>query len=213
MNQPNELVVHEQIEDAAAIGILILAAGASTRLGKPKQLLQHQGQSFLRHTTKIAVASGCHPLVIVLGAKAEQLCSEVSDLPVTIVENPDWVSGISSSIYAGLNALQAQSDRLEAAIISLCDQPFISTQLISQLIERYKRTHKRIVASHYAETIGVPALFDLTLFPDLMLLQDDTGAKSLMQQLIHEVIAIPFPDGEIDIDTAQDYERFLKAFA
>jgi molybdenum cofactor cytidylyltransferase len=85
--------------------------------------------------------------------------------------------------------------------------------LISQLIERYKRTHKRIVASHYAETIGVPALFDLTLFPDLMLLQDDTGAKSLMQQLIHEVIAIPFPDGEIDIDTAQDYERFLKAFA
>lgn len=206
--------ISKQIEmEAATIGMLILAAGGSTRLGKPKQLLQYQGQSFLRHTVTVGLASGCQT-VVVLGAQAEQLRSQVSDLPVAIVENWAWVNGISTSIKVGLEALQnQQSQILEAAIITLCDQPFISTPLIKQLIERYKVTGKRIVASQYAGIIGVPALFDLTLFPDLMLLQGDVGAKALIQRLRHEVITVSFPDGAIDIDTLQDYEQFLQVVA
>ncbi|MBD2019149.1 nucleotidyltransferase family protein [Leptolyngbya sp. FACHB-36] len=202
----------EQVLDTA-IGVLILAAGASTRLGKPKQLLQYQGQSFLRHTANVAIASGCQPVVVVLGAQTEQLRSEVSDLPVTIVENPDWTTGISSSIRAGLEALHDQCPMLEAAIVTLCDQPLISVQLIEQLVEQYWLTGKRIIASNYADTIGVPALFDLTLFPDLMALKGDAGAKLLIHQLIHEAVSVPFPDGAIDIDTSQDYEQFLQAIA
>ena len=99
----------KQTEAVAMIGVLILAAGASTRLGKPKQLLQYRGQSFLRHTAKMAIASGCQPVVVVLGAQAKQLRSELSDLPVTIMENHDWATGISSSIHVELEALQAQS--------------------------------------------------------------------------------------------------------
>jgi molybdenum cofactor cytidylyltransferase len=213
MNQTSELAEMKQAEDAATIGMLILAAGASTRLGKPKQLLQYRGQSFLRHIAKVAIASGCQPVVVVLGAQTGQLRSEVSDLPIVIVENLDWVIGISSSIRAGLEALQTQGQMLEAAIVTLCDQPLISVQLIAQLVERYRLTNKRIVTSQYDETIGVPALFDLTLFPNLMLLQGDVGAKSLIQQLMHEVTSVPFPDGAIDIDTAQDYEQFLHAIA
>lgn len=199
----------KQTEDTTAIGILILAAGGSTRLGKTKQLLQYRGQSFLRHTAKVALASGCQLIVVVLGAQAEHLRSEVSDLPITIVENPAWATGISSSIRVGLEALQDQSQMLEAAIITLCDQPFISAPLIEQLIEHYWVKGKRILASQYAGTVGVPALFDLTLFPDLMLLKGDVGAKALIQTLMPEVAAVSFPDGAIDIDIAQDYEQFL----
>ncbi|MBW4689360.1 MAG: nucleotidyltransferase family protein [Komarekiella atlantica HA4396-MV6] len=199
----------KQTEDVTMIGVLILAAGASTRLGKPKQLLQYRGQSFLRHTAKIAIASGCQPVVVVLGAQAKQLRSELSDLPVTIIKNHDWATGISSSIHAGLEALQTQCQMLEAAIITLSDQPLISVQLIQQLVEQYWLTGKRIITSEYAGTVGVPALFDLTLFPDLMLLQGDVGAKRLIHQLIDEVVTVSFPDGAIDIDTPLDYERFL----
>lgn len=211
MSQTSEQTEMEQ--DAATIGMLILAAGASTRLGKPKQLLQYQGQSFLRHTAKVGLASGCQPIIVVLGAQAEQLRSEVHDLPVTLVENPDWASGISASIRVGLEALQDQGQMLEAAIVTLCDQPFISALLISQLVDCYWGTGKCIIASQYGETIGVPALFDLTLFPDLMLLKGDTGAKSLIQQLMPEVTAVAFPNGAINIDTAQDYKQFLQAIA
>ncbi|MEA5628053.1 nucleotidyltransferase family protein [Nostoc sp. UHCC 0251] len=199
----------KQTEAIATIGVLILAAGASTRLGKPKQLLQYQGQSFLRHTAKIAIASGCQPVVVVLGAQTKQLRSQLSDLPVTIMENHDWATGISSSIHVGLEALQTQCHMLEAAIITLCDQPLISVRLIQQLVEQYRLKGKRIVTSAYAGTVGVPALFDLTLFPDLMLLQGDVGAKRLIHQLIDEVVPVSFPDGAIDIDTPLDYERFL----
>jgi molybdenum cofactor cytidylyltransferase len=196
-------------EEAISIGMLILAAGASTRLGKPKQLLQYQGQSFLRHIADVAIASPCQPILVVLGAQAKQLRSEVNDLPVMLVENQDWATGISSSIRVGLEALQTQCQSLDAALITLCDQPLISVQLIQQLVEQYKLTNQRIIASEYAGIVGVPALFSRALFPDLMRLQGDVGAKRLIYQLINEVVPIAFPDGAIDIDTAQDYEQFL----
>ena len=89
-----------------AIGMIILAAGASTRMVKPKQLLLYQGRSLLRHTTEIALASNCHPIVVVLGANAAQMEPEIDSLPVHAVINPHWAEDMESSIRVGIDTLE-----------------------------------------------------------------------------------------------------------
>lgn len=187
---------------------VILAAGASTRMGKPKQLLPYGRQSFLSHTVTVALASGCHPIIVVLGAYAEQVHYEVSHLPVRVVQNVQWAQGMGASIRAGIEALSTESD-LEAAVLMLCDQPFISAEVINRLIQAYQATDKPIVASEYAGTLGVPVLFQRTLFSELMTLSSNEGAKPIIRKYPHQAIGIPFSDGAIDIDTPKDYEHLL----
>lgn len=187
------------------IGIIILAAGASSRMGTPKQLLLHQGRSFLSQIVEAAIASMCHPIVVVLGANAEQIKSEVS-FRVQVVENTRWSEGMSSSIAVGMQALVNQN--IEGVVITLCDQPFVSTQIIAQLIAAYRFTGKSIVASEYAGTLGVPAFFSRAFFPELMTLGATEGAKHLIRRHFHQVFSVPFPEGAIDIDTPTDYEQF-----
>lgn len=197
------------MSDFSAIGVVILAAGASTRLGTPKQLLHYRGRSLLRHTAEVAIVSGCQPIVVVLGAQAERLEAEVQQLPVTIVRNSRWADGMSSSIQTGLKTLQSIYPTIEAVIILLCDQPFVSVSLVHQLIEAYDRTGNLIVASEYANTLGVPALFSHAVFPVLMTLPADRGARSVIQNQVQAVARVPFPLGAIDIDTPSDYEQLL----
>lgn len=191
-----------------AIAIVILAAGASTRMGRPKQILPYGEHSFLRHTAEIAVASGYQPIVVVLGAYAEQTRPELSQLPVQVIENCQWSEGISASIRVGIQALSTMSDPVEAAVLTLCDQPFVSVQVITRLIEAYQTTGQPIVASAYSETLGVPALFRHTFCPKLIDLSSREGAKQVLQKYTQEVVGIPFPEGMIDIDTPKDYEQF-----
>jgi molybdenum cofactor cytidylyltransferase len=103
------------------------------------------------------------------------------------------------------------NQHLDAVAIALCDQPFVSPQTLNQLVEAYHLTGKPIIASEYAGTFGVPALFSRTLFSELMNLKNTEGAKQLIKRHIHEVFSIPFPNGAIDIDTPKDYEQ-LKFF-
>lgn len=198
------------MNDLSEIGIVILAAGASTRLGTSKQLLQYRGQSLLRHTVEVAIASGCQSIVVVLGAQVERFEAEVKQLPVSIVENKRWADGMSSSIQTGLRGLQAIHPFVKAVVMLLCDQPFVSAALVQQLIEVHHCTGKPIVVSEYADTVGVPALFSHVLFPVLMTLQADRGAKYLIQNHAQAVARVPFPLGEIDIDTPSDYEHLLQ---
>jgi molybdenum cofactor cytidylyltransferase len=219
--------------NSSTIGLIILAAGASTRMGTPKQLLPYQGCSFVRHITEVAIyarlrqrqertqqhcalraprfhnaiASVCQPIAVVLGANAERIKPEISQLPVQIVENQQWAEGMSSSIRVGLEALLGVNQNLEAVAIALCDQPFVSSQTINQLIEAYHLTGKPIIASEYAGTLGVPVLFSHTLFSELIALKSNEGAKQIIKKHIHEVFSVPFPDGAIDIDTPNDYEK------
>lgn len=195
-------------ESGTAAGIVILAAGASTRMGRPKQLLPYGRDSFLSHTVAVALASGCCPIVVVLGAYAEQVHSEVSQLPVRVVKNVQWAQGMSTSIRTGIEALSTEPD-LEAAVLMLCDQPFVSVQVINQLIRAYQVTGKSIVASEYAGTLGVPVLFKQTLFSELMALSSREGAKQIIRKYTHQAIGVPFSDGAIDIDTPKDYEHLL----
>ncbi|MGH7998702.1 MAG: nucleotidyltransferase family protein [Brasilonema sp.] len=194
---------------ASTIGAIILAAGASTRMGKPKQLLQFQGRSFLRHTIEVVVDSVCNPIIVVLGAYAEKMHQEVSQLPVLVVENPHWYEGMGASIKVGMTALNAAAEGIEGVVLTLCDQPFISCDVINQLVAAYHSTGQGIIASEYAETLGVPALFSHKFFSELTSLAAASGAKQVIKKYSHEVFCFPFATGAIDIDTPQNYEQLL----
>lgn len=186
-------------------GLIILAAGESARMGKPKQLLQFKGETLLRRAAQTAVESQANSIVAVLGANAKNLEKELSDLNLEIVFNKDWKTGMSSSITAGLEKLLEKNKNLQTVVITVCDQPFVSAELIDDLIEKYRTTNALIVASHYAETLGVPALFDRKLFTELKNLNEKSGAKSLIKKFQDQAVALDFPAGVFDIDTPGDY--------
>ncbi len=176
-------------------------------MGKPKQLLLYQGRSLLKHTIESAIASVCKPIIVVLGANAEQIRSEVNQPSVQIVENPQWNLGMSTSIRSGILALANDSESIDAAVITVCDQPFISAEIVNGLVSAHYSTKKSIVASQYAETLGVPALFSRKFFSELAELNETMGAKHLIKKYRAQVFAFPFPQGKIDIDTPREYEQ------
>jgi molybdenum cofactor cytidylyltransferase len=183
--------------------ILILAAGSSSRLGLPKQLLQLDHKSFLRRIAERALSIHPAELAVVLGFESDRMKHELDDLPVQIVLNPDWKEGIASSIRHGVAALPSSID---AALIVLCDQPFIPSSHFSQLISACSNDH-RITATAYEPSPGVPACFDRSLFPELLALTGDTGAKRIIGKRLQEVTSIPCSEAGIDIDTLSDYRN------
>lgn len=138
-----------------------------------------------------------------VGSQAQQMRDEIGDLPVQIVENGEWSQGMGSSIRVGVGALINQN--LEAIVLTLCDQPLLSSEVINELVQAYRTTDKNIVASQYDDTLGAPALFGAAIFPELQALQNEQGAKRLFHLHPDEVTSVPFPMGKIDIDTTQDY--------
>ena len=193
--------------DKPTVAMIILAAGASVRMGTPKQLLPYRGRSLLRHITQEAIASVCEPIVVVLGAYAQQIRPELNQLPVQVIEHLDWNQGMSASIKSGIQWLNTATNNIEAVVLTVCDQPFVSTQIINQLVEAYYYIGKPIVASEYSETLGVPALFSHRFFSELRDLKETEGAKQIIKKYSQEVYRIGFPEGAIDIDTPNDYER------
>ena len=191
------------------IAAIILAAGASTRMGRPKQLLPFRGCSLLVRAAQTAIASGCYPSIVVLGAEIDRIRGDVETLPVQVAENPDWETGMGSSIRIGIQALMASDPDIEAAILLLCDRPFVSVRSIDRLVTAYRSTDRPIVASGYNDTIGVPALFHRTLFPELLSLSGVHGAKSLMGRYLTQIVPIEFPEEAIDLDTPEDYRKIL----
>lgn len=188
-----------------AIGLVLLAAGASSRMGTAKQLLPYQGRSLLRYMAEVALASRCSSVVVVLGAHVDRTRLEIGDLPVQIVENPHWSTGMGSSIQAGVQQITAQP--LAAIIVMLCDQPLVTSANLNQLIESYQATQHSVIASAYSGTLGVPALFNHQLFPDLLSLSPNQGAKHLIKQYHDRVDSVSFPEGAIDLDTPEDYQQ------
>lgn len=174
-------------------------------MGTSKQLFAFRGESLIRHAAKVALESFCDRVVVVVGSHASEMRQELDDLRVTVVENENWQSGMSSSIRAGLEAIT--TDDCDGVVIALCDQPFVTANLLNELIETHRNTGKPIVASSYGATIGVPAFFSRELFPELKSLSADEGARRIIAAQPESVATITFPEGAIDIDTRQDYER------
>ena len=181
------------------VGALILAAGGSKRFGEPKQFLQFEGETLLRRVAKAAHDAGCAPIVVVAGDFSDRVSAELHDLPVQVVQNAEWRAGLGTSIKCGLARLR---NAVPAIMILACDQPFVSAEIIRKICGE----QRPIVACGYAETLGVPALFDSRYFDALASLSDTAGAKSLIEAHAADVAVVPFPEGVIDIDTPADYE-------
>ena len=185
---------------------LILAAGASSRLHTPKQLVRFRGESLLRHAARAALGSRCRDIIVVTGAHGERCASEVRGMPVTVRHNPRWADGLSSSIRAGMAVVAERVCLPECVVLLVCDQPHLEAGLINCLLEMHAVAGCGIVASRYAETLGVPALFAANYYPALTALEGDRGARQLFQQFEDDCAAVPFPCGEVDIDTPADLE-------
>lgn len=186
-------------------GAIILAAGASTRMGQPKQLLPFSGRPLVVLAAEAALAGGAWPVVVVLGAHAEKIRPALARLPVLVTENSAWPEGMASSIRAGITTLGQFSRTLDAALIALCDQPAFSTAVIAQLIAAQRTTGRGIVAARYNGRHGAPALLLRKHFPALAALTGETGARDLLNGSPDLVAAIDLPALAHDIDTPADY--------
>jgi molybdenum cofactor cytidylyltransferase len=186
--------------------IIILAAGSSSRMGRPKQLLPYNGKSLLEHTVDTANDADANPVIVVLGANAALLEKEIDEKKVHIVENNEWKEGMASSVRCGLSTLLHIAPSSDAAIIMVCDQPFVSSSLLNELIAAQKNTGKPIVASQYENAVGPPTLFYKTIFPRLLELKGDAGARKIIEQRTSDVATVLFTHGNVDIDTEADYD-------
>ena len=194
-------------EPFSGIGIVILAAGASSRLGQPKQLLVlDKNITLIRKSVMVAVDTGFRPIVVVLGANKEKIQTEVRGLPVSVVENEAWQAGMGTSVKAGIEQLISLHPKTKAVILLLCDQPFINTLLLQELAREYQKSGKPIIASQYGGIFGAPALFDQQYFPQLMALNGDEGARKIFETHANMVSPVPFEEGKYDIDTMKDYQ-------
>jgi molybdenum cofactor cytidylyltransferase len=190
-----------------SIGILILAAGASRRLGRPKQLLKLEGDTFLRRMARMAVLLDVGPAAVVLGARAEAMRPELNGLDVHLVDNPDWAEGMSTSLRAGVRFLETLEPKVEAVLVLLVDQPRVDADLLQDIIHIYREQRPPLVASFYNDMPGVPALFDRSLFAELQSITGDRGARRVIRNYEEELISVPFPGGALDVDTEKDFWR------
>jgi molybdenum cofactor cytidylyltransferase len=183
---------------------IILAAGASLRMGQPKPLLLWRGEPFIRHIARLALAANLSPVVIVAGEHALEIRNVVADLPVTVIHNPDWEAGQSTSVRCGVRALP---DTIGSAIFLLADQPHIPVELVKALSDRHAQTLSPIVAPLIDDRRGNPVLFDRVTFVNLQSLTGDVGGRAVFAK--HPIAYVPWHDARLlwDIDTPEDYQR------
>lgn len=195
---------------ASHSGIVILAAGSSSRLGSPKQLLQYQGKSLIRRSIDIALQTSLRPVLLVVGANKNLIEKEVENEEIILIENKDWQEGMAASLRIGLKYLQNECPDLDGILFMVCDQPFVTKAVIDCLVETQAKSGLPIAASSYEGRTGTPALFHKSFFEKLMALKGDTGARKLIELHKTQVAIVPFEKGIIDIDTKADYERLLQ---
>jgi molybdenum cofactor cytidylyltransferase len=191
-------------------GIIILAAGESKRLGQPKQNLVFRGKTLLQRAIDTALDSACSPVIVVLGANKEQISIQPRT-KISILQNPDWPEGMASSIRLAIHEMMKQG--ADSTIIMLCDQPFVTAELLNTMLQTQKDTAKPIVACAYKGTTGAPVLFRKTIFQQLLLLKGHEGAKKILQDQAEEIALVPFEKGATDIDTMADYQQLIGRFS
>ncbi|CAA6690680.1 MULTISPECIES: NTP transferase domain-containing protein [unclassified Lentimonas] len=195
------------LNQSTQIGAVILAAGSSSRLGTPKQLVTHNGTNLLEQTIQAVRSASNGPILIVTGAHAERIEATLSSLTqknIRIHRNTNWESGMGNSLAHGVSALLENAPHLSAILVSVCDQLHINATHIDTLLDRSTQEPDRIVASKYGDTIGPPVLFPKTYFTDLKNCSGDQGAKAILSRNLNAVVTVDFPNGEVDIDTPDD---------
>ena len=187
------------------VGIIILAAGASFRMGSPKQLIKVGEKSLIRHIAEEALTTQNRPVVVVLGANKAAIVPEIADLHhLSFADNPQWQKGMASSIKMGLVGTYLIDKHLDAVIILVSDQPHVSAALIRRMIAVQAISEKGIVACRYGGQLGVPVLFTRKYFETLLNLEGDKGAKIVVNEYLEDTAVLNFEKGIVDLDTPED---------
>ncbi|MBX2874200.1 MAG: nucleotidyltransferase family protein [Saprospiraceae bacterium] len=192
------------------IGTIILGAGASSRMGEPKQLLKWQGETLVQRAIRQAEALQLGPVVLVLGANADLIEAQLVKGRYAVAHNEGWASGMGSSIACGLQALLHSSNPLAGVLITLVDQPLIETANLQSLIKKFKKNNSPIVAAYYGDTLGVPALFSADLFSELLTLSGQKGAKAIISKYSESLAKLDLPAAKLDLDTPEEWQSFLQ---
>ena len=174
-------------------------------------MLQYRGKTLLKHAMNEAINAKADAVVVILGKNADLFEGEIDKKEVHVVINKDWKEGMASSVRLGLDSLLKIKPYIDAVIFMVCDQPHISSSVLNQLISKQQKTTKQIVTSNYGESIGPPALFHKKYFRELAKLNGDVGARNIIEQNMHDVATVSFPEGKVDIDTEEDYDTLKKS--
>lgn len=186
--------------------VLILAAGSSSRMGQSKQLLEYKGSTLLSLSVNTALQTGCK-VCVVIGANDESHRKELEGFDIDLIYNPLWEKGMGNSLKYGVQHLVRLHADLEAIIIMVCDQPKLKPDILFDLLNKYKEG-SGLVGCYYGEVTGVPALFSREYFDELLSIEDSQGARAVINK--HNTRRVPFPEGDIDVDTPEDYKRLNK---
>jgi len=192
-----------------SICIIILAAGESSRMGQSKQLLTIDDETLLHRAVKTALDTEADSVLVVLGFDHEKHKHALQDQPVEYVVNPQWQKGIGSSIKAGLSKILTNEKKYDAVLMMVCDQPHVTSNHLLKMIDVADYSKKEIVASTYADTSGTPALFINSVFDQLFKLNDNEGARKIINQS-QSIAFVELRHGEIDLDTPEDYNSFIQ---
>ncbi len=192
------------------IGTIVLGAGAASRMGEPKQLLKWQGETLAQRALRQAEGLDVGPVVLVLGAYAQLIESQLLPGEYRITYNEAWKTGMGSSIVCGLQALLEEAQLLDAVLITLVDQPLINTVDLEKIIEIFKKNNTSLVAAFYENTLGVPALFSADLFPELLTLSGQKGAKAIINKYSESLAKLDLPAAKLDLDTPEEWKAFLQ---
>jgi molybdenum cofactor cytidylyltransferase len=191
------------------IGVIVLAAGASQRMGRPKQsLVLEDGRSLLQTTVETALATTLRPVVVVVGANKGEVVPELKGQPVTIIDNSFWEEGMASSVKMGLAGLYITDPKLDGVLILVCDQPYLTPELLDAMVAKYKDSGKKAVACRYQDQWGVPVLIGRELLTELMDLTGEQGAKPMLKKHKEDLAFVKFDKGIIDLDTPMDFEKY-----
>jgi CTP:molybdopterin cytidylyltransferase MocA len=188
----------------ASVAALIIAAGSSSRLGQPKQLLLMDGETLLQRAIRIAHQSGASPVLVVLGAHREQIEPRIAGSEARVVVNSRWEEGMASSIRAGIQAFGTDSQDDAGVLLMICDQPAVTAEHLRRMLASFREAPASAIASVYAGKRGIPAIFPREAFPSLLALRGDQGARGLLSDRKREVVELPLEGGELDIDRPED---------
>lgn len=187
-------------------GLILLAAGSSSRLGRSKQLIEFQGKKLIQKAIEEAQKSKANSSVVVLGWNPDLIKTGFDSDHIPYVINENWEEGMASSMQAGLRFL-IEKEHPDQVILMLVDQPFVDSKLLDRLILEKENSGKGIVACLYSETLGVPAIFDRAYFEEMVSLKGSEGAKKVILKNSADVFPIDFPLGAVDLDTPEDIEK------
>ena len=189
------------------VAAVVLAAGGSTRLGRPKQFVRFAGETLIRRAVRTANDAVGREPVVVAGEAVDAIRAELTGLPATVVENADWRTGMASSLIAGLNAAVAATPEIDALLITLCDQPFVVSVHLRRLIEQHWSYGLQATASQFHNSCGPPAVFSRELFDEIRQLKGEMGAKRILTGLGDRLACMDLPEAGVDIDWPEDLKQ------